>query len=217
LKKSLLEVGKRKVGVRWLNPKKFVEYLRKKQNDMTIEFTSTTDASSVLSTDDAKDFLRVTSADEDALVGALRNAAVRYVEDYCNTHFGQDTAVLYLDGFFNVRVPICPVVSIESVSYYDVGNTLQALAVSGYYYDLKSTVARIAWNDPPSVYDDTLNAVQVNLTIGHAVDEIPEPVIHAIKLLTAHFYDRRNLVAAGRNVEEVPFAVSALLNPYRIL
>jgi len=55
------------------------------------------------------------------------------------------------------------------------------------------------------------------LTIGHAVDEIPEPVIHAIKLLTAHFYDRRNLVAAGRNVEEVPFAVSALLNPYRIL
>lgn len=184
---------------------------------MTIEFTSSTDASSILSTADAKSFIRVDASTEDTLVGALRDSAVRYVEDYLNTHFGQDTATLYLDGFFNVRVPVCPVVSLTSVQYYDVGGTLQTLASSGYYYDFKSDVARIVWNDPPSVWEDTLNAVQVNLTIGHAVDEIPEPVLHAIRLLVSHFYDMRQVTVAGRNIGEVPFAVSALLNPYRIL
>ena len=46
-----------------------------------------TTGTSVVTLADAKEFLRVDSSDEDTTITALLDAAVAWVEDYCNRSF----------------------------------------------------------------------------------------------------------------------------------
>jgi len=65
----------------------------------TIEITSSPDLDAVISVADLKNHLRVDHSDEDALIEAYRDAAIKWVEDYCNTRLGDVTAVYHLDYF----------------------------------------------------------------------------------------------------------------------
>lgn len=184
---------------------------------MVIKFSESTDPAGIISLSAIKEFLRISGSDEDPLLEALREASIQIVENHCNVHLGVVAAIGYLDDFRNSRFPIGIVQSITGVSYKDVQEQTQVLPASGYRFDIKSDVARIEWIDPPSVYEDGFNRVEIGMTIGYPVESIPKPILAAIRLLYSHYYDNRNVAVAGRNIGELPFSVSALLNPYRIL
>lgn len=184
---------------------------------MRIKFTAGTPGDDVISVSDLKDFLRVSGSDDDTLIGALRDAAISYVEGHCNTHLGEVTGIGYLDSFYNARFPIGPIVAVSSIQYKDISNATQTLDTERYYLDLQSDVARVEWDQPPTLYDHGYNKVLINLTVGHSVDTIPEPIFQAIRILVSHFYDNRHVYAAGRNINEIPFAVTALLNQQRYI
>ena len=46
---------------------------------------------------------------------------------------------------------------------------------------------------------------------------MPEPLRLAIRLLTAHWYENRGLIALGHEVAVLPQTVAALIAPYRVL
>ena len=46
---------------------------------------------------------------------------------------------------------------------------------------------------------------------------VPEPLRQAIRLLVAHWYENRGIVAAGGEVAVLPQSVAALIAPYRVL
>jgi len=46
---------------------------------------------------------------------------------------------------------------------------------------------------------------------------VPEPLRQAIRLLVAHWYENRGLVAIGREIAVLPETVAALIAPYRVL
>ena len=46
---------------------------------------------------------------------------------------------------------------------------------------------------------------------------MPEPLRHAIRLLVAHWYENRGIVAGGGEVAVLPQSVAALIAPYRVL
>jgi len=73
------------------------------------------------------------------------------------------------------------------------------------------------FDNVPDVEDEALNRVQVSMTVGYAEADVPKPLIQAVKLMTAHLYETRIPVVTGTITSEVPLALKALLNPYRVL
>jgi len=184
----------------------------------TLEITGTASEASIVSTADLKTFLRVDHSDEDTLIEALRSAAIEYVQNYCNLQLGDLPAVMYLDNFEGMfEVPIGPVASIISITYNPTASTTSTLPTNQYYSDLKRKPARISIVSPPSVYEYISNGVQVNMTLGYAEGSIPDGLLHAVKLLVAHYYENRNIVVVGTISSEVPNLIHSLLNPYRVI
>ena len=73
-------------------------------------------ASEVLSTSELKAFLRVTHSTEDTLIEAIRQAAINYVEQFCNIRLGDRSATFFFSEFPDfVELPIGPVNSITNV------------------------------------------------------------------------------------------------------
>ena len=184
----------------------------------TLEITGAAAEASIVSTADLKTFLRVDHSDEDTLIEALRSAAIEYVQNYCNVQLGDVTAVMYLDEFRGTwEIPVGPVRSITSIVYNNTPSTTLTLSTSQYYTDLKRKPARITTISPPTVHPDTSNGVQVTMELGYLEAEVPDGLIHAIKLLVAHFYENRNIVVVGTITSEVPNLIHSLLNPYRVI
>ena len=184
---------------------------------MTVEITGTPDLDSIITVAQLKEHLRVDHTDEDTLIEAYRDAAIAWVEDYCNTRLGDVTAVGYIDFFYNVRLPIGPVNSIASVQYKDTANATQTLATTKWWADIKTKAARITFDSVPDLYDDTFNAVQVNMSVGYAEADIPKPFITAIRWMVAHLYEQRQPVVAGTIATTLPLGLYAILNPYRVI
>ena len=184
----------------------------------SIELIDAANEGLIVSTNDLKTFLRVDHSDEDTLIEALRSAAIEYVQNYCNVQLGDVTAIMYLDEFRGTwEIPIGPVRSITSIEYNNTPSTTLTLSTSQYYTDLKRKPARITTISPPTVHPDTSNGVQVTMELGYQIANIPDGLIHAIKLLVAHFYENRNIVVVGTTATEVPNLIHSLLNPYRVI
>lgn len=59
------------------------------------------------------------------------------------------------------------------------------------------------------------DAIEITFTTGFASDKVPQPIRQAILLLVGHWYKEREAVT-NAPLREMPFAVEALLDPYKI-
>ena len=183
----------------------------------SIEYTSSVTASDIITTADLKEHLRVDHTDEDTLIEALRDAAIEYVESYCNIKLGDRTAVFYTDAFPNyMEIPVGPVKTLSSITYNTSRDTTATLDATYYYYELIRQPARVSFISPPSVEEYVHNGVQINLTIGYAEADIPKAILHAIRLMVGHWYENRRQVVMTKPAE-LPMGVHGLLNPFRII
>ena len=64
----------------------------------------------------------------------------------------------------------------------------------------------------PSVDNDAIAPVRVTATCGYATT--PEPLVHAVRLLVAHYFENRQAAEVG-NIKEIPLGIKSLLNTYR--
>ena len=188
---------------------------------MQVDITgAAVDQDTIITVADLKAHMRVTHTQEDTLIGALRSAAIAWVEEHCNIKLGSYTARGYLPGFYNSYIPIGPVTAISEVKYQTTEDTdydtdLTTLAATYWFTDLISQPARIAFRDYPHVYDYALTPVVVSFTAGYTT--MPAPVLQAIRLLVAHMYENRQEEVTGTITTRLKFGLEALLNPYRII
>ena len=169
---------------------------------------------------DLKSHLRVTHTQEDTLIGALRSAAISWVEEHCNIKLGSYTARGYLTDWCPAYFPIGPVTAISEVKYQttadkDYTTDLTTLATTLWFTDAVTQPARIAFRDYPTTYDYALTPVVVTFTAGYTT--MPAPVVHAIRLLVAHMYENRQEEVIGTITTRLKFGLEALLNPFRII
>jgi len=156
---------------------------------------------------EAKDFLRVTFNDDNSLIDSLRKAARKWCDNYASISFFTQTWTLRLDGFpgddRHIELWRPPVQSVTSVKYYDSNNSLQTWDSSNYIVDTKSNTARIdAINSYPDTYD-RVDAVEVEYIAGYAdIDDVPEDIKQAVLILIADFYEIRQNVIVGSQVNE---------------
>lgn len=180
--------------------------------------SSPVDLDNVVTVAELKTYLRVDNTVEDSLITALRASAVQYVEEYCNSRIGVTAALGALDAFYNSFFPVGPVVAINSVTYVQTGGTTQTLSANSYYYDAASEPARIAFHDVPDLETYALSRVTIGFTVGFSIDGVPEPIVTAIKMLVAHYYENRRAVTSGSAIPRtVPLGVESLLSPYRVI
>jgi uncharacterized phiE125 gp8 family phage protein len=131
---------------------------------------------------------------DDARLAGLILDAREWAQGYTRRAFMAQTFDYYLHGFpSEIRLPIGPVQSVTSITYYDAANALQTLAAAYYTADLVSVVPTIypsygyEW---PDTYTRP-NAVIVRLVAGYS-DNHPDllTVRQAMLLHVEAHYDR---------------------------
>jgi len=167
----------------------------------------------IISLADMKEFLRVDHSDEDTTITAIIESAVQSVQDYTGRHFKTTTFVATLDSFHSAVFPY-QITSVSGVTYKDRAGSIQTLPTSKYFVDIYNQPARIKFKNTPDLVEDEFNAVVI---AGTVTNSIKAPLVHAVKMLSAHFYENRRAVIVGTISNEIPLGIKALINPYRII
>lgn len=171
--------------------------------------------------DEIKKACDIERTDHDNLLNALIDAATAYLDGYrgvLGRAILSQVWELYYDEFPSdaLHIPLGPVISVDSVEYVNLAGSYVTWTKSGNYeVDLASVEAWIkpvvTWPTPMS----TMNAVRVTFTAGHAAsDPVLASIKQAVALLVRHWYDNGS-AASEMKMEELPFAVSAIIAPLR--
>lgn len=164
---------------------------------------------------------RIDTADEDGLLDAYIAAATQYVDGPAGVlgralitqTWRQDFRMFGL-----LRLPLAPVQSITSVTYWDGDNASQTLSsdtyvlredAAGAYVDLAPDQS---W--PAAYYRPDAVSVTFVAGYGDAATDVPEPIRQAIRMMVAHWYEHREAVTMEA-AAEMPLAARALLGLYR--
>lgn len=169
---------------------------------------------------EAKLHLRVDGNDEDAYITGLITVARMAAEDRLERSLVNTPWRVALDGFADaITLPMPPIVSVQSLKYWDADGVQQTLAGTGYVLDAASEPGRLvpapgqAW---PATQSGRVNAVEVNYTAGYGPtgSDVPAPVRHWMLLALGDMYANRERSAERPSVPQ-SFA-DGLLDPYRL-
>ena len=178
-------------------------------------------ASNVLTTSEVKDHLKVDTTADDTLIDNLIIAATNSCQEYTNRFFMDTLITQYGDNWSDVaelfKSPIQS--ALFTVKYYDTAGVLQTLNSSKYTLDNVSQPARLveAPNESwPDIIDD-LNAVEVSYVVGtRLAADVDNAIKQALLLTIGHWYQNREAVIVGRQVNEMPMSAKYLLDQYKI-
>jgi uncharacterized phiE125 gp8 family phage protein len=168
---------------------------------------------------EVKAYLRLNGDSEETFVTSLIVVARQYVESQIWRPLISQTWAFQLDfneiNMLAKNINKEPLISIDSVQYYDANNALQTLSASSYEYDIYSSPPRFRLKTIPTCYD-RMNTLQVNFTCGYAnAAAVPLPIKQAMYMLIGHYYENRQDVVTGTQVNKIDEASEHLLNPYR--
>lgn len=161
---------------------------------------------------------------DQAYITALAEAAVAML-DGPNGKLGrcllEQTWKLTVDHAFPpiISIAVPPIQSVDSIKYYDDNGALQTLSPS--LYRVTGTGSWLAEIAPaygeawPSVrWQPATIEIVFTAGYGDSLDDVPAPILQAIRELVAHFYENRAAVERTA-FAEVPMGVRTLLAPYR--
>ena len=177
----------------------------------------------------AKAHLRVDHDADDALIEALVEAASGMIDgpDGIGFCLQEQTWRLTLDGFnefgwgrlhstddgrrdLRIRLPLRPVVSVQSIQYVDTSGDEQAMDAADYRVSIAGGTATLtpvsSWPTPR----DEPGAVRIEFKAGEGT---PDALRAAILLMVGHLYEHREAVSEA--MQETPLAWDAIVNRYR--
>ncbi len=178
-----------------------------------------------ISLSELKASLRVTYTEEDALLQMYAKAATHIVETKTGRALINRTAKLELPYFPDddcpILIPRAPLVSVQSIQYYDGSDTLTTWNASNYLVDLTSLRPKIYVRDGQTypVTDDRFDAVTVNFTIGYGetFNSVPEGLRFIVMALTSHYFlNRAPVIVGGGSAMDIPKTLDFAMDAYRI-
>jgi uncharacterized phiE125 gp8 family phage protein len=169
--------------------------------------------------DAMKAFLRVETGDDDNIVAALIAGARVHVENWTRRALMTQTwrLILHLwpeDG--RIAVVPAPLQSLTAARVYNADGTTHSIDAQAFVLDLAdSSLLFTPWTLPAPARP--VAGIELDVIVGYGdASAVPEPFKQALRLLVAHWYEHRALVADGSNAA-LPQSVAALLAPYRVL
>lgn len=183
------------------------------------DLNRTNTAATVLSIEDLRAHLNVDGVDSDAVIMACQRAAVDMVERECGIQIGPGQYTLVTDfpqGRSDIVLPRPPLTAVSSVTY---------VAPDGTSLTLDPDVARVSTARPGRLalrpgrsWPETAGggAVTIVYTAGNSLGQVPEALLHTIRLLTGHYFENREGTST-LTIKEVPLAVASILNQFRFV
>lgn len=188
----------------------------------------TAPAAEPLSAAEAKAHLRVTTTDEDTLIGSLITASRQRLEEITGRAFISQTWEYALNDFPEetrrnplgaIWLPRPPLVSVTSITYTDTDGASQTLNASLYTVDTRAIPGQIvpAYGQTWPATRDIVNAVVVRYVAGYGASSayVPEPIRQALRVDLATLYEHREDLVVGNIVAPIS-TVRTLLAPYRM-
>jgi uncharacterized phiE125 gp8 family phage protein len=181
-----------------------------------------------LSLADAKAHLNITFSTDDDLITAYIGAATQYCEQYCVRKLITQTWYLYLDQWPSntyLHMPFGDLQSVTSIKYYDTDDTEATFSNTKYTVDIASVPGRVVLKNNETWPTESLrpdNPIIIEYVTGYgdAQANITDVgIVHALKMMVAHFYENREPLYISTNsntVSPLPKTVDTLLYPYRI-
>lgn len=189
-----------------------------------------------LSLASVKAHLRVTDGNDDALITALIDAALDWLEDYVGCSITSRAWQVDAESFRVIeQFPRFPVTAITSLAYLDTTNTMVTMdpteyrltatgiypAPGTYWPDTPPTYWNGLWPDP--VENSLLMpgavapgcSIRCIVTAGYASDEIPQRLIAAALRLIGTMYQDRETIMTPVAAVEMPFGVRMLVDGLR--
>jgi uncharacterized phiE125 gp8 family phage protein len=175
---------------------------------------------------EAKAALDISYTEKDTQITALIAAATTHLDGWTGVlgrALCEQTWRQSYDTFCQkLRLPLFPVISVSSVKYTDTNGVEQTVSASNYSVltDDLGTHVRFVYNYAyPNVQQFLPAAVRVEYKAGYAdnagVSTVPDAIKQAMLLLVRHWFDNPSAAVIGATVAPLPFAVDALLAPYR--
>lgn len=170
-----------------------------------------------ISLEEAKHHLNVVYDDDDAYISSLIIAARRMAEGRTNRTITQRSITQFYSGYNGIRLLKPPFVSVDSISYFNEAEEEVALNTSDFMVgQCNGTTGLIAKSG--FVIADMAprpGAMKVVYTAGYPVGQVPEDLIHWMKLQIGSMYAHRESVIAGVSVTPLPEMYEKMfLQPY---
>jgi uncharacterized phiE125 gp8 family phage protein len=173
----------------------------------------------LLSTADLKAHLRVQHDDEDALIDSYAAAAVDHCQRLAQRAFlTQGFTYVIRNGagwrMGRVQLPMPPLAAVAAVRVRTTEEgAASVIPALNYHVDSASepgVVTQLAGFQAGAVHEFDFLA-----GTGTAAN-VPPELVQAVRLLAAHWYENRESGLVGTISKEIEFAVSALVEPYRM-
>lgn len=165
---------------------------------------------------DAKLHLRVDHNDDDAVITAQIAVARDHVERETGTQLITQTVEASADDWANLaNLPFAPVQSV-TITYVDTAGDSQTLSTNVYearLFGLDSSIVLKSGQAWPSVQAGSLITVRAVAGYGDAGSNVPQALVHALKLILGDLYEHRGDGAGSA----IPPSARALLQNYRRL
>jgi uncharacterized phiE125 gp8 family phage protein len=171
----------------------------------------------------AKAYLRVEHGDDDDTIVALIAGARIHVEAQTCRALITQTWRLSRDSWpASARIAVlpAPLRELAAVQIYKSDGATQAIDPDVFAIDKASAPAVLAFERGALPAPGRIvGGIELDVEVGYgdAPSNVPEPLRHAIRVLVAHWYENRGLIAAGQSVAVLPDGVNALIKPYRVL
>jgi len=154
---------------------------------------------------------------EDAVLSGFITAAREYCETYQYRAYITQVWDYWLDDFPDspFKIPLPPLITIDSIKYYDTGGVEHVFPPASYETDVSNYIGRgclaysISW---PTTELRPMKNVAIQFTAGYGAlaTDVPEKIRLAIKLLVGDMYENREATDIKKH-EEVMFGVHSLL------
>lgn len=154
--------------------------------------------------------------DDDTVVTDCFTAAQSHCEALTAISFTESTWELTLDSFCEtIQLPRGPVVSVDSITYIDSNGDEKTLEPGAYRVDKSTGRIRAAAGSSWPISRGDIGGVKVTFKAGDVAQT--EPMLKLIvKQLAATFYEHREFIVSGANIQELPVPVrfNSLLQAY---
>lgn len=187
----------------------------------------------IVTLEEAKRHLIVDFDDDDELIESLLLAATSWIDGptgWLGCALGVQTLELRVADFYSlpcqrdvIPLPYPPVLEIISITYRDSDGVSVVMPSDGYEATLGGV--RPLHDGWPSS-DGSADSVHIRYKVGwqkpdtadpsKLVSDVPQAIRTAIMMLVAQWYAVREAATTEGSVNKMPFAVEALLQPYRI-
>lgn len=165
---------------------------------------------------ECKRHLRVTSNDEDELLMVLRDAAIEFIEQYCEVRFAATELTWRAERFPRsssqpLDLSASPVIALSSVTWLGPSGDQVEGEVATFRLGTKGDVLPSIGGAWPT---DVGGGIEIAFTAGYADDGAPKSLLLAAKMFLGHLWMNREAVVDSGSAGEVPFGIRQLCRPF---